>query len=261
MCRSSSLYRTMRDLIQNQNHKSMSESLFGTFASWDIISEDIAIKHCDKSVFERLGSSVPKPTRWFWGIEQSPINTKKSIKFKYGVRDYVGTVNIYRNDLSQIYLDDDLLTDIDFLIIPGQYPDMEFKRIGENYYEITFLNTFEDPISCESIVAISSHNEGKTIQYYTTKYERSIANRNAAIKIHGSKCMVCGFDFEETYGELGKNFIEVHHVKPLSSINQEINVNPETDLVCLCSNCHRMIHRRRDSILTIEKLRSLISIK
>ena len=71
--------------------------------------------------------------------------------------------------------------------------------------------------------------------------------------------MACGFDFEATYGELGKNYIEVHHTKPLSSMEQETIVNPETDLVCLCSNCHRMIHRKRDDILSLAELQSIIT--
>ena len=54
--------------------------------------------------------------------------------------------------------------------------------------------------------------------------------------------MICGFDFEEKYGELGKGYIEVHHIKPLSEIDEEVVVNPETDLICVCSNCHRKIH-------------------
>lgn len=52
------------------------------------------------------------------------------------------------------------------------------------------------------------HTEGKKKVYYTTKYERSTKNREAAIRIHGTKCMICGFDFEEKYGELGKIFWE-----------------------------------------------------
>lgn len=70
--------------------------------------------------------------------------------------------------------------------------------------------------------------------------------------------MVCDFDFEEAYGELGKDFIEVHHMKPLYSLEEEIEINPEEDLVCLCSNCHRMIHRRRDKILTVEELKEIM---
>lgn len=70
--------------------------------------------------------------------------------------------------------------------------------------------------------------------------------------------MVCDFDFEEVYGELGKDFIEVHHTKPLYSFDGEIIINPEEDLVCLCSNCHRMIHRKRDKILSVEELKDII---
>lgn len=55
-------------------------------------------------------------------------------------------------------------------------------------------------------------------------------------------CEACGFDFFKVYGELGKNFIEGHHIEPLSvRVNNKIT-NPE-DIVLLCSNCHRMVHR------------------
>nr|WP_244996061.1 HNH endonuclease [Eubacterium callanderi] len=70
--------------------------------------------------------------------------------------------------------------------------------------------------------------------------------------------MICGFDFEEKYGEYGKDFIEVHHIKPLSNMKNEEVINPETDLVCVCPNCHRMIHRKRDSVLSIEELKKII---
>ena len=102
------------------------------------------------------------------------------------------------------------------------------------------------------------HTEGKKKVYYTTKYERSTKNREAAIRIHGTKCMICGFDFEEKYGELGKGYIEVHHIKPLSEIDEEVVVNPETDLICVCSNCHRMLHRFRSYIVSVEELIQIV---
>ena len=102
------------------------------------------------------------------------------------------------------------------------------------------------------------YKEGKRIAYYTTKYERSLKNREAAIKIHGTKCMICGFDFKEKYGELGKGYIEVHHIKPLSEVNEEVVINPETDLICVCGNCHRMLHRFRNYIVTPEELKQMV---
>lgn len=101
-------------------------------------------------------------------------------------------------------------------------------------------------------------SEGKKKEYYITKYERDPKNRRNAIKIHGLKCMICGFDFEAFYGAAGKNVIEVHHVKPLSEIGKEITINPETDLVCLCANCHRIVHRKKDGVFSIEEVREMI---
>lgn len=61
------------------------------------------------------------------------------------------------------------------------------------------------------------------------------------------------------YGERGKDYIEVHHVVPLASREEEATVNPDTDLVVLCANCHRMIHRKKNEILTLEELINLIN--
>ncbi len=100
--------------------------------------------------------------------------------------------------------------------------------------------------------------EGNKIEYYVTRYERNPLYRNQAIKIHGLTCQICGFNFETIYGELGVNFIEVHHKKPLFSLDSEIVPNPETDMICLCSNCHRMLHRHRNLVITPEELIILI---
>ena len=102
--------------------------------------------------------------------------------------------------------------------------------------------------------------EGRKKQTYITRYERNPKLRETAIQIHGTKCMVCGFDFYEAYGRLGKGFIEVHHTKPLSEVGEEVSVSVEKDLVCLCSNCHRMIHRKKGKVLSLDELRE-ISIK
>lgn len=90
-------------------------------------------------------------------------------------------------------------------------------------------------------------------------YERSVKNRAKAIDIHGTVCKACGFDFNKVYGkELARNYIEVHHVKLVSEF--EGIVDPLHDLLPVCANCHRMIHRSRDKILSIDELKTLINI-
>ncbi len=63
------------------------------------------------------------------------------------------------------------------------------------------------------------------------------------IKRHGYLfCEFCGFSFEETYGAFGKDYIEAHHKKPIST-RQGNEITHIKDLMMLCSNCHRMVHR------------------
>lgn len=64
-------------------------------------------------------------------------------------------------------------------------------------------------------------------------------------------CQVCGFDFEETYGDLGKDFIEGHHTIPISEMQPGQPTKVE-DIALVCANCHRMLHKRRHWLLFSE---------
>ena len=60
----------------------------------------------------------------------------------------------------------------------------------------------------------------------------------------GYSCEVCTLSFADLYGEIGKEFIEAHHLKPLASLKgQKASLDPVKDFAVLCSNCHRMVHR------------------
>lgn len=72
-------------------------------------------------------------------------------------------------------------------------------------------------------------------------------------------CQVCGTDFEKIYGEVGRDFIEVHHTIFVTDMTEE-HVSKVEDLAMLCSNCHRMVHRKRPW-LTMEKLSELLNPK
>ncbi len=118
------------------------------------------------------------------------------------------------------------------------------------------LQTILEDLAAEEVE--NGNVEGNVKFYYGKQYERNAENRQRAIQIHGLDCYVCGFNFEAAYGERGAGFIEVHHLKPLSSLEEATEINPNTDLVPLCANCHRMIHRRNNDVLTIEELKALL---
>lgn len=69
-------------------------------------------------------------------------------------------------------------------------------------------------------------------------------------------CEACGFDFYKQYGKIGEDYIEGHHSIPVSELKENEKTKPE-DIVLLCSNCHRMVHRRRPW-LKKEELKKLI---
>ena len=100
--------------------------------------------------------------------------------------------------------------------------------------------------------------EGGRRVVISTRVERDPRLRDAAIRIHGTTCAACGFAFAEVYGDWGEGYIEVHHLEPLGDSESGRETNPESDLVVLCANCHRMAHRRRDIALSVEELRNKI---
>jgi len=86
-------------------------------------------------------------------------------------------------------------------------------------------------------------SEGALTQVSYSKHERNPALRQLCLKHFGAVCQACGMTFETLYGEIGKGYIEVHHLAPISQTDGEHSVDPEKDLVPLCANCHAMIHR------------------
>lgn len=76
------------------------------------------------------------------------------------------------------------------------------------------------------------------------RIERNQQLAARAKRKHGYTCKACGFDFEARYGALGRNFIEAHHLTPISELRgQRLTLDVKRDFTVLCANCHRMIHR------------------
>lgn len=108
--------------------------------------------------------------------------------------------------------------------------------------------------------------EGRPSLFMNKKYERSVTLRNAAIEYYlqqgGLDCQVCNFNFERTYGTIGKGYMEMHHKRPIykyaaEDIKKTLQEAIQ-NVVPLCSNCHRMIHRNRTTPLSVDDLRQYI---
>ena len=100
--------------------------------------------------------------------------------------------------------------------------------------------------------------EGKQIKTVTNRYERNPIARKLCLDHYGYNCSVCNFNFYEVYGEIGKEFIHVHHLTEISQIGEQYMVNPVDDLRPVCANCHSMLHRRKPAY-SIEELKETIN--
>ena len=131
-------------------------------------------------------------------------------------------------------------------IIIGKDANKKLAPLLEGYKKVLLVADTNTYAACgETIRAqIGDKLEGAKHQETVARYERDQGNRKACIAHYGYVCQVCGMDFAKTYGELGKEYIEVHHLHPVSQ--GERKVDPIEDLIPLCANCHSMIHRLED---------------
>ncbi len=106
---------------------------------------------------------------------------------------------------------------------------------------------------------IKAFLEGSLVEVKLNAYERNNKARQKCIEYHGTDCVICGFNFEKMFGNIGKNFIHVHHLIPLSQIHEKYEVDPLKDLRPVCPNCHAMIHKKNPPF-TIEEMKKILSI-
>jgi HNH endonuclease len=242
--------------------------------SWEIHSSTIAVKHTDKSVFLHHGTGIPIGTREFFEIDRLKEGERLTISLMHNSIIY-DAYFILANNRTRLFWKSDfskLMQNLfpqwyknftDDIPIEHKAPVIRFQKHPHDpkKYLVSFIDpsSVEHDIESEKAEENEPRKEGTVKEYYGKRYERIPANRQKAIEIHGTTCSACGFNFSEVYGDRGEGFIEVHHIKPLSQAEEAQYINPATDLLPLCSNCHRMIHRKSDNVLSIEELSQLIN--
>lgn len=141
-----------------------------------------------------------------------------------------------------------------------------YNRISELHsaaqvIQATLVSEEYRKIDLEDDPEIAEAEEGKILTRVHISRERNreiIKKKKADIlkRMSSLKCEVCAFDFEATYGERGSGFAEIHHLKPLNTLQPGSKTRLE-DLAVLCANCHRMIHAKKPW-LGLEELKKLM---
>jgi len=129
-------------------------------------------------------------------------------------------------------------------------------------YIASIFGTANDEFFPEIINSTVEIFEGLKKQVSVNKYERSSIARAKCIEVNGCACKICGINFQQTYGELGKDFIHVHHVTPIHTIGESYKINYANDLIPVCPNCHAMLHRKiNGTYFSVSDLTELLKAK
>lgn len=146
--------------------------------------------------------------------------------------------------------------------------DIFFSVLGKGKGVWGLRETNKNPISQitdtndEELNTTGKEGKVKLVKHYLRERDKEIvvSKKKSFQKKHGKLfCEACNFDFKDKYGDRGEGYIECHHIIPLSEINKEHKVKL-SDLALLCSNCHRMVHRKR-KWLTMSQLKKIIVTK
>ncbi|BAP44769.1 HNH endonuclease domain-containing protein [Pseudomonas sp. StFLB209] len=100
--------------------------------------------------------------------------------------------------------------------------------------------------------------EGAVRQRIVNVYERNEKARDSCLEKKGYDCSVCSMNFEKIYGQIGHQFMHVHHLMPLATIRASYELDPERHLVPVCPNCHAMLHRSSPP-LSVSELKARIA--
>ena len=163
------------------------------------------------------------------------------------------------------------ITDIDTLNKIRDSIENQYAYIKRDDKKLEGLKHYIDYLCCKAVNKkhdcaeifkiqdiVEEYEEGSLLDCHGSKYERNRKARQKCLKYYGYTCRVCGFDFEKTYGGIGREFIEVHHRTEVSSYGgKNHNIDPIKDLIPVCSNCHSMLHRTRPA-MSIADLSSLV---
>lgn len=134
------------------------------------------------------------------------------------------------------------------------------KKRKEIYYKYLkqLNNNYDQIIYADELSPEAKYSEGKAKKVLVNSFERNPIARKKCIEHYGLNCQVCNFNFKDKFGKLGNNFIHVHHKINIALIGDEYSVNPITDLIPVCPNCHAMLHKRNPAY-SIEELKNIMT--
>ncbi len=140
-------------------------SKVGTFDSWEIIDENTAVKHCERSFFDYRGSGVPRGICWFFGAEDMNLGETKIVKLIYNGKQYQGSVKNESSDGRRVRIF--WSTELGGLFDAFNVPDATatFRKIVDDTYEVSIKGGEKEMTIKEKVTAIKAYIAARGFNY------------------------------------------------------------------------------------------------
>ncbi|OOB80263.1 MAG: hypothetical protein BEN19_05830 [Epulopiscium sp. Nuni2H_MBin003] len=81
--------------------------------------------------------------------------------------------------------------------------------------------------------------------------------KKACLEYYGASCEICSIDYGYTYGDKFEKLMDVHNLKSTTKEWDNLDVNPEKDLIPICHNCHTILHSKFPNY-TVEQVKEML---
>lgn len=237
--------------------------------SFEIVDDNIIVKRIDKSLLTYGEIRIPNYLRDFFHFHEMEKHDRWDIRITYNKIDYFGVLYLddYKRLRGKLRWGKDLTRELS---------NVTSKYVFESYgYEIkeesvpllrlekidrqTFIADVIFPEDVERDAKEYMLHADKFIYGIKARFENDPEIRLKVLKRQGMSCAICGFNYENFYGDVGRGYIQIHQV-----IKDEMKMDEfdlEKDFIPICENCHGLIHRNKDEDLTVSELKQIIHIR
>ena len=113
-------------------------------------------------------------------------------------------------------------------------------------------------VNIDTDLATATEGQRRWVLHHQRERNRTVVNTKKK-QAASLNCEVCGFSFSLAYGAAARDYCEVHHLLPLSDVEDTTQTRTE-DPAILCANCHRVVHLANPPY-TLNQVRAMFSRK
>ncbi len=239
------------------------------FHSFEVINDHTIIKRMDKSLLNYGEMRIPNYLRDFFHFDEMEKHDRWDIQITYQGIAFEGILYLddYKRMRGKLRLSKGLTNMLQQgggrYIFPSDQQQVNPEDIPLlRLVKITPKEFKADLIYPEHIRKDAKEyllHEDKFIYGVKARFETDESIRLQVLKVHGTSCGICGFNYETTYGDLGRGYIKIHQIVPAEKRLEELDF--QHDFIPICENCHGVLHRKKNDDLDVDELKQIFHLR